>query len=156
MGDATFTVQRTTSVDAPPGRVYDAVVDLHRWTAWSPWEDLDPDLQRTYSGKDSGVGAAYAWSGNRRAGQGRMEVVEAVEPSLVRVDVSFVKPFRSQNDTVFRIDPEGEGSKVTWTMTGPRTLVTRVMGLVRSMDAMIGPDFEKGLARLKRVAETTP
>ena len=38
-------------------------------------------------------------------------------------------------------------------MTGPKTLMIRVMGLFRSMEKMIGPDFEKGLARLKSVAE---
>jgi hypothetical protein len=82
-----------------------------------------------------------------------MEITEAVEPSRVEVALNFVKPFKSSSTTTFDLEPEGEATRVTWTMTGPKTLMTRVMGLYKSMDKMIGPDFEKGLERLKAVAE---
>ena len=154
MADDMYTVTRSTTIDAPPERVYPAIADFHRWTAWSPWEDVDPALQRTYSGAGSGVGAVYEWSGNRRAGRGRMEIVEATAPSSVRIDLRFEKPFTARNDTSFTIAPEGAGSRVTWSMTGRKTLLTKVMGIVKSMDSLLGPDFEKGLARLKTAAET--
>jgi uncharacterized protein YndB with AHSA1/START domain len=153
VGD-TYTVQRSTAIAAPPQRVYDLVADFHEWRSWSPWEDVDPQLSRTYSGPRSGAGARYGWSGNRQAGAGRMEIVEVTPPSLVRVDLEFTKPFRSRNDFSFVIEPDGTGSQVTWTMVGQKSLATRVMGLVRSMDKMLGPDFERGLARLKAAAET--
>jgi uncharacterized protein YndB with AHSA1/START domain len=153
MSDDTYTVQRSATIAAAPERVYEQVADFHRWTSWSPWEDVDPQLRRTYSGADAGTGAVYAWSGNRKAGQGRMEIVEATEPSTVRIDLVFEKPFKARNDTAFAIEPDGNGSRVTWTMTGRKTLMTRVMGLFTSMDKMIGPDFEKGLGRLKATAE---
>ncbi len=89
MGDETYTVQRSATIDAPPARVYDQIVDFHNWTNWSPWEDLDPELQRTYSGAFAGTGAVYRWSGNRKAGQGRMEITDAAEPSRVRIDLVF-------------------------------------------------------------------
>ena len=91
MAEDTYTVTRSTTIDAPPARVYEEIADFHNWTHWSPWEDLDPDLKRTYSGSESGKGAAYAWSGNRKAGQGRMEMTEATPPSTVRVDLAFEK-----------------------------------------------------------------
>lgn len=153
MADDTYTVTRTTTVAAAPAKVYEELVDFHRWQAWSPWEGLDPDQSRTYSGAASGKGAAYAWSGNRKVGQGSMEIVEATEPSKVALDLHFVKPFKADNDTWFVIEPDGTGSRVTWSMTGRKTLVTRVMGLFKSMDAMVGPDFEKGLTRLKATVE---
>lgn len=149
----TYTVERSTTIKVPAKPIYAQISDFHRWTAWSPWEDLDPDLRRTYSGPDSGPGAIYAWSGNRKAGEGRMEITEAVEPSRVRVALDFLKPFKSSNITTFDLRPEGEATRVIWTMTGPMTLMTRMMGIFKSMDKMIGPDFEKGLARLKAVME---
>ena len=82
-----------------------------------------------------------------------MEITEAVEPSRVVVALDFLKPFKSSSITTFDLRPEGEATRVTWTMTGPKTLMTRVMGLFKSMDKMIGPDFEKGLGQLKAVAE---
>lgn len=150
---STYTVERSASIKAPIASVYSRIVDFHSWMDWSPWEGLDPDQSRTYSGADSGLGAKYAWSGNRRVGEGRMEIIEAVEPSRVKVALDFIKPFRSSNVTAFDLRPEGETTRVTWTMTGPKTLMVRVMGIFRSMDKMIGPDFEKGLAQLKTVAE---
>ena len=155
MTDDTYTVERSTTVDAPPARVYEQVADFHNWRNWSPWEDLDPELRRNYSGNESGTGAVYAWSGNRKAGQGRMEITDARAPSSVDIDVAFEKPWKARNDSSFRIEPDGSGSRVVWTMTGQKTLMTKVMGIFKSMDAMIGPDFEKGLARLKATAEKT-
>jgi uncharacterized protein YndB with AHSA1/START domain len=155
MTDDTYTVQRTATMQAPPARVFDEIADFHNWTSWSPWEDIDPGLQRTYSGAPAGVGAVYQWSGNRKAGQGRMEIVDATEPTRVRIDLAFEKPWKSRSDTVFTIEPEGSGSRVTWSMTGKKTLMTKVMGIFTSMDKVIGPDFEKGLARLKTTTEAS-
>jgi uncharacterized protein YndB with AHSA1/START domain len=155
MPDATYTVERSTVIAAPPERVYEHIVDFHQWTGWSPWEDMDPNLHRSYSGADAGTGASYAWSGNRKAGQGRMTITEAEAPSRVRIDLIIDKPFKTRHDTTFLIRPDGPGSSVTWSMTGKQTAMTKVMGIFKSMDAMIGPDFEKGLARLKSTSEAT-
>ena len=155
MAEDTYTVERSATMAAPPERVYEQIADFHRWTAWSPWEDVDPDMRREYSGAGSGVGAVYSWSGNRKAGAGRMTIVEATEPSRVRIDLAFDKPFKARNDTSFAITPEGNGSRVTWTMSGRRTFGVRVMSLVTSMDALVGPDFEKGLTRLRGAAEAS-
>jgi hypothetical protein len=151
----TYTVERSTTVQAQPARVYEQVEDFHRWPTWSPWEELDPGMERNYSGPEKGVGSVYTWSGNRKAGEGRMEIVRAHEPSEVQVDLKFIKPFKSSNVTSFSFTPDGDGdgTRVTWTMTGPRSFAVKVMGLFKSMDKMVGPDFEKGLARLKQVSE---
>ncbi|MEP6761853.1 MAG: SRPBCC family protein [Sporichthyaceae bacterium] len=156
MTDDTYAVERSARIDAPPARIYDLVADFHNWPTWSPWEDLDANLKRTYSGAESGTGAVYVWSGNRKAGQGRMEITEATQPSRVQIDLAFEKPWKARNDTWFTIEPEGAGSRVTWSMTGEKTFMTKVMGLFKSMDSFIGSDFEKGLAQLKSSTEKPP
>ena len=153
MADSSYTVRRSIEIAAPPETVYAQVVDFHKWSAWSPWEGLDPDMERTYSGPSEGLGAGYAWSGNRQAGQGRMEIIEADAPSRLLIDLVFEKPWKSHSVTEFTIDEAGSGSEVTWSMTGPMTLVTRVMGIFKSMDSLLGPDFEKGLSTLKANVE---
>ena len=149
-GDArtTYTVERQALIPAPPARVYAALADFHDWPNWSPWEGLDPNMTRTFSGADAGVGAVYEWKGNRKAGEGRMEITAAEEPSGVTLALDFLKPFKSSNTTRFRLEPEGDGTRVTWTMQGPKTFVTKVMGIFTSMDKLIGKDFEKGLSQL--------
>ena len=154
MSDDTYTVLRSATVGAPPADVYPHIVDFHKWGSWSPWDELDPEMDKTYSGADAGPGAKYAWTGNRKVGQGSMEITGATEASEVTIDLEFLKPFKATNTTVFSLQPDGNGTKVTWAMTGRKTFMTRVMGIFKSMDAMVGPDFEKGLARLKSVVET--
>lgn len=153
MAKSTYTVERSATMAADPQRVYDQVADFHHWPTWSPWEDLDPEQERTYSGAESGTGARYAWSGNRKAGRGRMHITRAAAPSEVQIALDFEKPFRSSNTTTFTLRPEGDGTHVHWTMTGPQSLLLRLFSVVRSMDSMVGKDFEKGLRRLKAVVE---
>lgn len=149
----TYTVTRSATIQAPPEEVWKHVVDFREWQAWSPWEGMDPDQERTYTGPESGVGSHYNWSGNRKVGEGTMEITEADEPRRLVVALEFVKPFRSSNTTSLELRPEGPGTLVTWSMTGPMTLMTKMMSPFRSMDKMIGPDFERGLAGLKAVSE---
>jgi len=144
----TYTVERSAVIPAPTETVHGALVDFHQWERWSPWQDVDPAMEQTYSGPEAGVGAVMEWKGNRKAGAGRMEVTD-VSPTAVVVDLQFLKPFKAHNTTTFTLAPEGEGTKVTWTMVGPKTFMTKVMGIFTSMDKMIGPDFEKGLTRLE-------
>lgn len=149
----TYTVQRSAVINAPAKDIYAQIVDFRNWRAWSPWDELDPDMTRTYSGADSGPGAVYTWSGNRKAGQGRMEITDATEPSDVTIALDFLKPFKSSSTTAFRLQPTEGVTKVTWTMTGPKTLMVKVMSLYKSMDKMVGPDFEDGLQRLAVATE---
>lgn len=149
----TYTVQRSTTIEAPPERVYAHMVSFRHWEAWSPWEDMDPSMEKTYSGNDLGAGAQYAWSGNRKVGEGRMEIIDATEPEHIEIALEFLKPFKASNTTVFTLEPEDDGTNVTWEMIGSNTLMTRIMGIFKSMDSMVGPDFEKGLVQLKAVAE---
>ncbi len=150
---AGWSLSRRTHIDADPARVHDLLDDFHRWREWSPWEDLDPALQRTYSGPDRGVGATYEWSGNKKAGQGRMEILES-DPSKVVVDLRFLKPFKAENITRFDLVPADGGTDVTWTMTGRRGALMSLLGRL-FFDKAIGKDFDKGLARLKSAAEST-
>lgn len=149
----TFSVQRETTIKAPPQKIAALITDFHNWQAWSPWEKLDPAMQRTFTGPGSGQGAQYAWQGNDKVGAGRMEITEAAGPERTVIKLDFLKPFESHNTTIFTLSPDGENTKVNWTMTGPSPFVSKVMTVFVSMDSMIGKDFEKGLNKLKVAAE---
>lgn len=153
MQPAAFTVERHTMVNAPPAWVYAQIDDFHRWADWSPWEKMDGDtLKKTYSGPSSGVGAHYAWAGEK-TGEGNMTINEAKPNERVAIALNFVKPFKAENTSTFVMTPSGAGTDVSWAMSGNRGFMEKAMGLVMDMDKMIGPDFEKGLAEIKRLAE---
>ena len=150
---AEFLVQRRRTIAAPAEVLYPMIDDFHRWIEWSPWEGIDPELDRVYAGAESGVGATYEWGGNRKAGAGQMEITGADPPREVVIALTFHRPFKSRSVARFTLTPTDAGTEVVWSMTGAKTLMTRVMGVFMNMDKMIGPDFEKGLAQLAAVAE---
>lgn len=154
MSNDTFSVQRRTTIDAPADEVYAELIDFRRWEHWSPWEGLDPDLQRTYSGPESGVGSRYAWVGNRKVGAGSMEITEAAQDSSVEIRLEFLKPFKATNTVLIELTTESASTGVSWTMTGKKTLMTKIMGIFWPMDKVVGGDFERGLAQLKSLVES--
>ena len=148
-----FSVQRAATVKAPPETIFAVISDFHRWGLWSPWEDKDPAMQRTFSGAASGRGAVYAWDGNKNVGSGRMEILEASQPSKIVIRLDFLKPFEAHNTAEFTMLPQGDVTNVNWVMHGPAVFMSKLMQVFINMDNMIGKDFEIGLANLKRLTE---
>lgn len=148
-----FRLERSTHIAAPPERVFALIDDFRSWAAWSPWEKLDPEMRRTHGGPDRGVGANYAWEGNKKVGAGRMEIVESLPPSRLAVKLDFLRLFEAHNIAEFALAPAGGGTDVTWSMHGPSPFVSKVMQVFMSMDAMVGKDFEAGLRNMKAAAE---
>lgn len=148
---AGFSLSRSTRVQADVATVHALIDDFREWPKWSPWEGVDPDLRRDYSGPDHGVGSTYHWSGNKKAGEGEMQIKESTPTSVV-VDLEFLKPFKATNVTTFSLVPAGDATEVTWTMIGTRGALMSLMGKL-FFDKAIGRDFEKGLAALKQSAE---
>src|SRR5438270_414970 len=92
-----FRIQRAANIKAPLEKIFPLINDFHNWASWSPWEKLDPALKRTYSGADSGQGAVYEWEGNKKVGQGRMEIMESSPSSKITIKLDFLKPFEAHN-----------------------------------------------------------
>lgn len=149
----TFRVQRSTSIKAPPEKIFALINDFHSWGAWSPYEKKDPAMKRTMSGAANGNGAVYEWEGDKNVGKGRMEITESSPPTKVTLKLDFVKPFETHNIVDFTLEPKGDSTNVTWAMHGPSPYISKIIGIFINMDSMIGKDFETGLANLKTISE---
>lgn len=147
-------VERRESIEAPVEQIQPLITNFHKWVGWSPWEDIDPDLQRTYSGPDEGVGASYNWSGNRKAGAGDMTIT-SISDSAIDINLTFTKPFKSKSRTHFDFRPDGTGTTVVWQVLTPKTIMLKIMSVFVKLDKTVGPDLEKGLTKLKSIAETS-
>ena len=150
---ADFRVERSATIAAPPLAVFDQVNDFHNWDNWSPWAKLDPAMTVTHSGPPAGVGAGYAWDGNKQAGRGRMTITDSQPGERVGIDLRFEKPFRANNAAEFTFAPAAGGTAVRWVMTGRKNFLFKAVGLFMNMDKVVGRDFEKGLAAMRAVAE---
>jgi hypothetical protein len=149
----TFRIQRMATIKAPAENIFSLINDFHRWGGWSPWENKDPAMKRTFSGAESGKGAVYAWEGNKNVGSGRMEILDSSLPSKIIIKLDFFTPFEGHNTAEFTMLPQGDATNLTWVMHGPAPLMNRVMQVFVNLDKMIGKDFESGLANLKKLTE---
>lgn len=149
----TFSYQRSMVMNAPQEKIYNLLIDYHNWIRWSPYEKKDPNMKRTYSGAESGVGAKYAWSGNDEVGEGNMEIVHAKKPVSINIGLHFTKPFQGDNDVIFSILPHGKETEVTWSMTGPNPYMCKLMSTFMDVEKMCCDDFTKGLTNLKNEVE---
>jgi len=150
---SSFAVRRATSIKAPAEKIFSLINDFHQWVAWSPYENKDRAMKRTYSGAAEGKGAVYAWDGNNNVGSGRMEIIDAAVPSKIVIKLDFFKPIEGHNTAEFTMLPHGDVTNLTWVMHGPASFMYKVMQVFMNMDNMIGKDFEVGLANLKKLTE---
>jgi uncharacterized protein YndB with AHSA1/START domain len=148
-----FRVQRSAAIKAPPEKIFPLINDFKAWTAWSPYENKDPAMKRTYSAMTSGKGATYAWDGNGNVGAGDMLITDAPAPSRVALDLNMTKPMTARNQVEFTLVPAGDTTTVTWMMRGDSPYFAKIIHVFFNMDKMVGGDFEAGLAKLKSAAE---
>jgi uncharacterized protein YndB with AHSA1/START domain len=152
----TYHVERSTTISAPPEAIYAQAADFRKWNAWSPWDKLDPNMKRTFEGTQGTVGAGYGWVGNDDVGAGKMTIT-GIEPNKsIKIDLQFIKPFESLAKNAFAFESTGKETKVTWSMDGTNNFMSKAMCLFMDMHQMIGKDFEKGLADMKKIVEAAP
>lgn len=146
-----FRITRSATLPAPPSVVFAHVNDFHKWEAWSPWAKMDPNAQNSYIGAPFGEGAMFSWDGNNKVGAGRMTMLESRPDERLEIKLEFFKPFVATNTTEFLFTPAGDGTTVTWTMTGKNNFMAKAFTLVMNCDKMVGGQFEEGLKNLKDV-----
>jgi uncharacterized protein YndB with AHSA1/START domain len=149
----TFQVQRSLRINASPEKIFPLINNMRGMNTWNPFAEADPEIKITYTGPESGKGARYQWTGNNKVGEGSIEITDVSEPSRVALKLDMLKPMEGHNTVVFTLVPNGNGTDVTWAMTGERPYIGKVMDAVFNMDRMVGGQFEKGLAKLKAIAE---
>lgn len=148
-----FRVTRSQKMSAPPGAIFAQLNDLKKWAAWSPWDQMDPAMKKTYEGAESGEGATYAWAGNKNVGEGKMTIIESKPNESLTIKLEFYKPMAGVSTAQFDLTPDGDGTNVTWSMDGTNNFVAKVVCLFMDMDKMIGGNFEQGLTQLKAIVE---
>jgi hypothetical protein len=129
--------------------------DLHAQSTWSPFEK-DPNMKHTHSGAPRGKGAVHEWDGNRQVGAGRITITDAVPPSKVTLLLEISRPFKAKNTVEFTLHREAGGTSVSWTMSGHQPFFAKLMSMFINCDKMVGGEFERGLANLKKLVETQP
>lgn len=150
-----FRVERSATIAASPIALFEHVNAPRNFNEWNPWNKLDPAAKNTYSGQQSGVGAVASWEGEE-VGAGSATITESKPRELVRMRMDWKKPMEGTSTVDFTFKPDGEKTVVTWAMYGPQTFVGKAFSLFMDCEKMCGPQFEKGLADLGKIASSAP
>jgi Polyketide cyclase / dehydrase and lipid transport len=153
MQPADFRISRSAVIEAAPNVVFEHVNDLQKWQEWSPWAKLDPNAKVQFTGPVAGKDAAFAWSGNNEVGEGTMTIIESKPTELVRFRLEFKKPMVATNEADFTFVPDGNKTKVTWTMTGKNDFMGKAFNLLIDCDKMVGDQFNQGFINLGNVVQ---
>jgi uncharacterized protein YndB with AHSA1/START domain len=151
---SSFRIERSAIIVAPPAAVFAEVNNFHNWEGWSPWAKLDPNAKATFEGPDAGEGAVFRWDGNEKIGAGSMTVLESKPDERVKVRIDFQKPHVASHTAEFTLKPDGPRTLVTWVMSGEHGYLEKAVSVFANIDALVGGQFEQGLANLKKVAES--
>lgn len=148
-------IERSTVIVAKPATVFTYLNGWKHFNEWSPWAALDPNTKYSYEGPATGVGAKQSWfSEDPNVGNGSQEIT-AVDTDKA-ITIKLMLPNMEPSVVTQTLMPEGEGTKVIWAMDADMGInpLNRWFGLL--LETFIGPDYEKGLAKMKPLIEALP
>jgi effector-binding domain-containing protein len=147
----TYHVERSTQVKGDKNLIYDLTSNLNKWDLWTPWKQVDSAAHYELIGTDGKVGTTRKWDG-KVIGNGQVTLTQLVPGELVGYDLSF-QHGKYQSKGKLTIEANGDSAKVSWIDEGDLGYnpLSRYMGLF--MGKMLIPDFDKGLAKLKKIVE---
>jgi len=148
-----FRYDRSIVINAPAAKIFAILNDLHRGIEWSPFEQMDPEAKRTFTGAKTGKGSIYQWDGNSDAGAGSLEILETTPSKNITLKLDFTRPFKATNTVEFNLAPKDGGTEVTWSMYGPNTYMGKLVSVFMDCEKMITESFDQGLTNLKTLAE---
>lgn len=153
--DTEYNLKRTILVDAEKEKVKSYMENFENFQEWSPWAEMDENMEVEISGEPGTLGSKYEWEGNEDVGEGEMIITEVSEDT-VKIHLKFEEPFESESPTYYAFKDVGGKTEVTWYMEGEMAYPWNIMSLFFSMEETVGKDFEKGLEKLKTKVESLP
>ncbi len=152
-------IERSIVVNAQPSAIFQQINGFKNINKWSPWMEKDPNTTTSFEGPEAGVGAKMNWQ-SKELGNGSQWIIESDENKHLKTGMQFVD-FDGTYTSDINLEPVEGGTKVTWTYDGDVSgsgMASSIMGKIMGqfMDGMMGPDYERGLTKLKAVAESQP
>jgi effector-binding domain-containing protein len=147
-------VTRSVTIESPAKFVWNNVNTLEAMDRWSPWNELDPEMTKTFKGEPGSIGSVSRWEGNDDVGTGEQEIKEIEEELKITTELRFIKPIEETNKAIVMLEETDGKVKATWQLEAHSDYPMNVFNLFIDMEKMIGTDFEKGLGYLKTIVET--
>lgn len=151
--EGNFHYERSGVINASADKIFPYLSNFKLGGEWSPFERVDPNMKKTFSGGDGAVGSVMEFEGNKDTGSGKLELLALIPNESVEIRLTMIKPFSAVNLVQYKLTPEGNGTRFTWSMSGDGGFMGKFMTLVMDCEKMIGDQFTAGINNLKAVVE---
>jgi effector-binding domain-containing protein len=145
----TYHIERSIDIEAPRAMVFESVSQFKNMDKWSPWNELDPNMKKSYSGTDGTVGASFSWEGNKDVGAGK-QTIQAIGPDRVDFLLNISEPFKADFPASFILTGDEKITKVTWTLDPVLPFPVNVWAMFTNVNNAMGKDYDRGLGNLKK------
>ena len=147
-----YNIQCEIIINAPLQKVFDYLKLLKNWDNFNERAVADPGRKNEFKGTDGTVGFIYAWSGNKKVGEGEKEIKAIVEGKKIETEIRFVKPFTVTGYTNMSTESvSGNQTKVT--LSNASTLKYPLNILLLMVEKGIAKDMDTSLSTLKNILE---
>lgn len=150
-----YAVEKEIVINKPKIEVFDYIKFLKNQDNYSKWNNLDPNMKKTYTGTDGTVGFISHWeSDNEEVGWGEQEIKKITEGERIDFELRFIKPFEATEPAFMTTEAISENqTKVKWGFSGHMNYPMNLVMLFMDFEQMIGDDLQTGLTNLKSVLE---
>jgi hypothetical protein len=80
-----FHYEASGVIPSTPEKIFPYLSQFKLGGLWSPYEKVDPNMQKEFSGVDGEVGATMTFKGNKDAGAGKLEILKIVPNQSVEI-----------------------------------------------------------------------
>lgn len=148
-----FRYERSGEINATPEKIFPYISQFSMGALWSPYEKVDPNMKKMFRGPDARVGSVMEFEGNSDAGSGKLELLNIVPNQLVEIKLTMTKPFFAENLVQYRLIPEGQKTRFSWSMSGDAGFMGKLVSVFMDCEKMVGDQFTTGIANLKAIVE---
>lgn len=148
-----FRYEKSGLIAATPEKIFPYISQLKKGGEWSPFEKVDPNMKKTFTGEDGTAGAKLEFAGNSEAGSGVIELLKVVPNELVELNLTMTAPIKAENLIEYRLTPEGDKTRFSWTMSGDGGFFGKLINIFIDCEKMVTDQFVKGIENLKVVVE---
>jgi uncharacterized protein YndB with AHSA1/START domain len=151
--ESKFRYERSGVISAPAEKIFPYISNFKMGALWSPYEKVDPNMKKTFSGPEAQVGSIMEFEGNKDAGSGKLELLKIVPNELVEIKLTMTKPFHAENLIQYRLTSEASGTRFSWAMSGDGGFMGKLISVFINCEKMVTAQFDTGIANLKTTVE---
>jgi len=145
-------IERSVVIYKATPEVFNYIAHIKNQIHYNVWVQADPNLKQDFIGTDGTVGFINTWNGNKKAGEGRQEIINIIPNDRIDLQLQFFRPFKStMNGSTITKDLLDGSTKVTSIVYGISNYPMNLMNLV--MNGLLGKDIDANLNNMKAILE---